>query len=97
MDLDTVHAILVATVEQPYGFLKIANPKLEPEVRQMAEAGLITATLNDGKPGSFTAVNSVTQAGLGFLQVFRPHDFSRPTAAAKPVPVVVPFARSHFA
>ena len=75
MNLDDVNAILVATTEQPHGFLKIADPKLEPEVREMVEAGLITATLNDGKTGSFTAVNSVTEAGLRFLRVFRPHDF----------------------
>ena len=69
MNLDDVHAILVATTEQPHGFLKIANPKLEPQVREMVAAGLITATLSDGKAGSFTAVNSVTDAGLQFLRI----------------------------
>jgi hypothetical protein len=94
MNLDTVHAILLATTEQPYGFLKIANPKLEPTVREMLEAGLITATLSDGKPGSFTAVNSVTNAGLRFLRVFRRHDFSRSTAAINSAHrTVIPFVR----
>ena len=77
MNLDTVHAILVATTKQPHGFLKIIDPRLEPQVREMAEAGLIRATSRDGKAGSFTAVNSVTDAGRQFLRVFRPHDFSQ--------------------
>jgi len=97
MNLDDVHAILVATTEQPHGFLKIVNPKLEPEVREMAAAGLITATLNDGKAGSFTAVNSVTEAGRRFLRIFRPHDFSRPTTATKSARVVIPFVRPRAA
>ena len=88
MNLDTVHEILVATTEQPHGFLKIADPKLEPEVREMAAAGLITATLRSGKRGSFTAVNSVTDSGLQFLRVFRRHDFSQ-SAASTPFPRIV--------
>ena len=97
MNLDDVHAILVTTAEQPYGFLKIADPELEPEVREMEEAGLITATLNDGKPGSFTAVNSVTDSGLQFLRVFHRHNFSQPTTGIDSPRVVIPFARSPIA
>jgi hypothetical protein len=93
MNLEDVHAILVATNEQPHGFLKIANPKLEPTVREMAEAGLITATLSDGKAGSFTAVNRITDGGRQFLRVFRPHDFSLPITATKSERVVIPFVR----
>ena len=97
MNLDDVHAILVATTEQPYGFLKIANPKLEPKVREMEEAGLIKATLSDGKEGSFTAVNSVTDAGWQFLSIFHPHDFSQPPTAIKSARVVIPFVRPRAA
>ena len=97
MNLDDVHAILVATTEQPHGFLKIANPKLEPTVQELVEAGLITATLSDGKAGSFTAVNSVTEGGRKFLRVFQPHDFSQPIAATKSARVVIPFARPRAA
>ena len=94
MNLDDVHVILLATTEQPHGFLKIANPKLEPTVQEMVEAGLITATLSDGKAGSFTAVNSVTESGRQFLRVFQPHDFSRPITAPKSARgVVIPFVR----
>lgn len=85
MNLDDVYTILVATNEQPNGSLKITNLKLELEVREMEEAGLITATLDDGKEGSFTAVTSVTHAGRQFLRAFRRHDFSQPAR------IVVPF------
>ena len=97
MNLDDVHSILVATTGQPHGFLKIANPKLEPTVQEMVEAGLITATLSDGKAGSFTAVNSVTDAGRQFLRVFQPHDFSQPITAIKSERVVIPFVRPRVA
>jgi hypothetical protein len=93
MNLDNAHAILVATTEQPHGFLKIADPNLEPEVRDMVAAGLITATLKNGKAGAFTAVNSVTDAGRQFLRVFRRHDFSRPTKSVPSGRIVVPFVR----
>jgi hypothetical protein len=97
MNLDDVHAILVATTEQPHGFLKIANPKLEPTVREMVEAGLITATLSDGKAGSFTAVNRVTDGGRQSLRVFRPYDFSQRTTSIKSERVMIPFVRPHAA
>lgn len=93
MNLDTAHAILIATTEQPHGSLKIADPRLEPEVREMAAAGLITATLKNGKAGSFTVVNSVTDAGLQFLRVFRRHDFSQQAASMPSTSIVVPFVR----
>jgi hypothetical protein len=92
MNLDTVHAILAATTEQPYGFLKIGDANLEPEVREMAEAGLITATLRDGKTNSFTAVNGVTESGLQFLRVFRRHRFS-PRTPIDRRNMMVPFGR----
>ena len=93
MNLDTAHAILVATTKQAHGFLKIADPKLEPEVREMAAAGLITATLRDGKAGAVTAVKSVTDSGMRFLRVFRRHDFSEPTMEIPPRRTVIPFVR----
>lgn len=91
MNLDNAHAILVATTEQPHGFLKITDPKLEPEIREMAAAGLITATLRGGKADSFTAVNSITEAGLQFLRVFRKHDISQPITAMPSEKTVIPF------
>jgi hypothetical protein len=40
----------------------------------MANAGLVEATLNDGKEGAFTAINSVTVAGQAFLLSFGGHN-----------------------
>src|SRR5437763_140393 len=98
MNLDTVYAILRATTEQPYGFLKIADPKLARDIEEMAAAGLITATLSNGRPRSFTAVNRVTDAGMRFLRVFRPHDFSKPMATTKSRRrTVIPFVRPQVA
>jgi hypothetical protein len=98
MNLDLAHAILIATTRQPYGFLKIVNPTLVPEVREMAEAGLIKATISDGKPGSFTAVNSVTEDGLKFLRVFRPHDFAGSPEPKRLNPrVIIPFVSTRIA
>ena len=94
MNLDTVHAILSATNSQPYGFLKIVDPRLDPEVRQMMEAGLISATLSDGKPDSYTVIKSVTESGLRFLRVFRRHDFSRPMHRPEERRTVIPFGRA---
>lgn len=93
MNLDNAHAILVATSEQRHGFLKIVDPKLEPEIREMAKAGLITATLRNGKRGSFTAVNSITESGLQFLRVFRRHDFSQPVTSMAAARIVVPLVK----
>jgi hypothetical protein len=71
MHLDLVYQLLVAANEQRYGFLKIPNgwAKGEADVREMVSAGLVEATLNDGKEGGFTAINRVTAAGEAFLRV----------------------------
>ena len=97
MNLNVVHAILVAANRHPHGSLKIANPKLEPQVREMAEAGLITAALRDGKKGSLTAVKSITGAGRQFLRVFHPHDFSQPIKETKSASGVIPFVKPRLA
>jgi hypothetical protein len=39
----------------------------------MAEAGLVEATFNDGKEGSFTSINRVTATGETFLRAFKNH------------------------
>jgi hypothetical protein len=69
MHLDLVYQLLVAATEQRHGFLVIPKgwAKGEADVREMASAGLIEATLNDGKEGGFTAIHRVTAAGKAFL------------------------------
>jgi hypothetical protein len=72
MNLELVYQLLVAATEQRHGFLKIPKGWAEGEgdVREMASAGLVEATLNDGQEGGFTSINRVTTAGEAFLRVF---------------------------
>ena len=37
----------------------------------MAGAGLVEATLDDGKEGSFTSIDHVTATGQAFLRAFK--------------------------
>ena len=48
------------------------------QVRLMASAGLVEATLDDGKEGSFTSINRVTAAGQTFLRAFKNIPFPAP-------------------
>ena len=84
MNLDLAYQLLVAATEQRHGLLKIPKGWTagEGDVREMASAGLIEATLNDGKEGGFTAINRVTAAGEAFLRAFEGHRFSHLTASA---------------
>ena len=41
------------------------------QVRLMASAGLVEATLDSGKEGSFTVINRVTATGRSFLRAFK--------------------------
>jgi hypothetical protein len=70
MNLNYVRKLLIAADEQRHGFLQIRNRRADHEVRLMAEAGLIDATLSDGQDESFTAVNRVTDLGHAFLRAF---------------------------
>ena len=70
MHLQAVYRLLLATTEQPYGFLKIADPRLENDVREMVELGLVDATIGDGRETTWTAINRVTNEGQRFMRVF---------------------------
>ena len=75
MNLPLVYKLLLATTQQRHGFLKLANPWADTDVQQMAQAGLVEATLNDGQTGGFTSINEVTVAGHAFLRAFEGHTF----------------------
>jgi hypothetical protein len=70
MNLPYAYSLLLATTEQRHGFIKLVGMRADHEVRQMAEAGLVEATFNDGAIGSFTSINRVLQAGEMFLRTF---------------------------
>ena len=84
MNLDLAYQLLVAATEQRHGFLKIPKGWAEGEgdVREMASAGLVEATLNDGEEGGFTAINRVTAAGEAFLREFEGHRFAHLAVSA---------------
>jgi hypothetical protein len=71
MNLPYAHKLLAAADEQPYGFIKLRSLQADREVRLMAAAGLIDATFNDGREGSFTSINRLTAAGDSFLRTFK--------------------------
>lgn len=71
MHLSYVHKLLVAADQQRYGFLKIRGRQARHEVQLMAEAGLVDATLSNGKDESFTAIHRLTDLGHTFLRTFK--------------------------
>jgi hypothetical protein len=71
MNLPYAYDLLAAADEQRHGFIKLRGTQADQEVRLMADAGLVMATLNDGKEGSFTSINRVTATGQTFLRAFK--------------------------
>lgn len=82
MNLLYAHKLLVAASEQRHGFLRIRGRHADHQVRLMAEAGLVEATLSDGKPKSFTAINRLTDFGRTFLRAFKDPPGSAPASSS---------------
>jgi hypothetical protein len=70
MNLRLVHKLLVAADRQPHGFLQIHGRQADKEVRLMAAAGLVEATLSDGKAQLVTSIIRLTAFGHSFLRAF---------------------------
>ena len=66
MNLSYVHKLLVAADQQRHGFLRIRDRQADRQVRLMAGAGLVDATLSNGKDESFTAIDRLTDLGRTF-------------------------------
>ena len=73
MNLPYTYELLAAADEQRHGFIKLRGLQADQEVRLMAEAGLVEATFNDGKEGSFTSINRLTETEETFLRAFKNH------------------------
>jgi hypothetical protein len=73
MNLPYAHKLLAAADGQRHGFIKLRGFQADREVRLMTAAGLIDATFNDGREGSFTAINRLTASGESFLRAFKDH------------------------
>jgi hypothetical protein len=68
MNLPHVFELLNSAPEQR---IELRGSNAERQVRLMAGAGLVEATLDDGQDGSFTSVNRITATGHAFLRVFK--------------------------
>jgi len=73
MNLPYTHQLLVAADGQRHGFIKLRGAEADHEVRLMAQAGLVEANFDDGKEGSFTSINRLTETGHAFLRAFKGH------------------------
>jgi hypothetical protein len=78
MNLSYVHKLLVAADQQRHGFLRIRDRQADQQVRLMAGAGLVDATLSNGKDESFTAINRLTDLGRTFLRTFKDRPIPAP-------------------
>lgn len=88
MNLTYAHKLLIAADEQPYGFIKLRGVAADREVRLMAAAGLIEATFNDGREGSFTSINRLTAHGQSFLRAFKDKPLPDLDADREPVAIL---------
>lgn len=71
MNLSYAHELLVAADQQGDGYLEIRGEEAEQEVRLMTDAGLVEATLSDGKDKSLTTIDRLTALGHQFLRTFK--------------------------
>ena len=83
MDLAYAYQLLVAADDQPHGFIKLRGIRADHEVRLMAQAGLVKASFDDDREGSFTSINRVTEMGQTFLRTFKDHPLSLETTPCK--------------
>jgi hypothetical protein len=84
MDLSYTYQLLEAADAQPQGFIKLRGFRANRQVRLMAAAGLVDATLSDGKEDSFTSINAVSVKGHRFLRAFACHRFGKEPVSKTP-------------
>jgi hypothetical protein len=65
------NSLLVAAVEQPYGFLNVRGADLVHEVELMAAAGLVDASIGNAGTEAFAVINRVTDSGQDFMRAFK--------------------------
>ena len=70
MNLARTRSVLLAIERYEQRPLRIWRTRNEVAVREMADAGLIQASLSDGSPGSVTSLAALTEAGRQFLRIF---------------------------
>ncbi len=70
MNLARTRAALLAIQRYERRALRVWRSRNEADIREMADAGLIDASLSDGLPGSLTCTCAITEAGRHFLRIF---------------------------
>jgi uncharacterized protein YaeQ len=70
MNLARTRTALLAIQRYDHRAIRIWRGRNESDVREMADAGLITASMSDGSPGSLTSASAITEAGRHFLGMF---------------------------
>jgi uncharacterized protein YaeQ len=70
MNLARTRTALLAIQRYEHRALRIWRSRNEADVREMAAAGLISASLGDGSPESLTSASAITEAGRQFLRIF---------------------------
>ncbi len=70
MNLARTRTALLAIQRYDHRSLRIWRTRNEADVREMVDAGLISAALSDGSPGSRTLTCAITEAGRQFLRIF---------------------------
>lgn len=83
MNLPYAYQLLFAAVDQRDSSIKLRGIQADHEVRLMAQAGLVEASFGDGKEGSFTSIDRVTEMGRTFLRTFKDHPLPLETAPGK--------------
>ena len=70
MNLARTQKALLAVQRRQNQHLRVRRPANNADVREMVEAGLLNAKLSDGSRESPTVLETLTDAGRKFLQVF---------------------------
>ncbi len=70
MNLARTRTALLAIQRYERRALRVWRSRNEADLREMAEAGLISASLGHGSPGSLTSTCAITEAGRQFLRMF---------------------------
>ena len=70
MNLFRAQKALLAIERRHSRQLRVRRPQNQADVREMVQAGLVDAALDDGASQSATVLMTLTDAGRRFLQVF---------------------------
>ena len=70
MNLVRAQKALLAIQRCQHRHLCVRRPANDADIREMVKEGLLSATLSDGSGESATVLESPTEAGRRFLQIF---------------------------